>query len=541
MRAPMYTLMNGLARGLLLTIYGLAAATFFVSTPGGLLWTRWLSLLLLAAHVLEIPLAWPHLVRSRYGLPQSLGLSVLFGLLHWLPLWNRRRPAVPTTQNKKVAVIGAGPAGLPTLKNFLELGFDVTGFDRCEDVGGNWRFDDRTGHSSVFETTHIISSKYTSEYRDFPLPPSTPDYPSHEQLLEYFNGYATRFGLRPHIRFKTTVTEAKPLPKGRWQLTWHTDGQRPETGEFDALCVASGHHHTPRWPTYPGELTAEYIHSHDYKRAAPFRDKRVLVIGGGNSACDVAVETARVSKSTHLSWRRGYYLIPKFMFGMPVDQFANQFNFAPKWLQRLSLTFLLKLLQGKNRDIGLPDPDHKLLASHPTLNSDLYHAVRHGKVHPKGDIERFDQNTVRFKDGSSIEVDCVVACTGFRIAHPFLDKSVIDLSKGPVRLYLRMIPENIENLYFIGLFQPLGCIWPGAELQAKLAARHQAGLWSPKADLSTLIERELAHPDVKQVDSPRHTITVHDMAFRNRLEADLNDAHPAIKPAPEPFGHWATA
>jgi hypothetical protein len=241
----------------------------------------------------------------------------------------------------------------------------------------------------------------------------------------------------------------------------------------------------------------------------------------------VAVETSRVSKHTYISWRRGYYLIPKFILGEPVDKFYYRHRKWPQWAQLRGLKFLLNLIQGKNSAIGLPEPDHEIFGSHPTLNSDLYLAIRHGKVLPTGDIDRFDGKTVHFVDGSSREFDTVVACTGFKITHPFLDKSVLDLSTSPVRLYEKMIPENLPNLYFIGLFQPLGCIWPGAELQAKLAARHLAGLWTPKRPLKALIDAELADPDVHQVESPRHTITVNDMAFRARLKAQIARSKPA--------------
>jgi hypothetical protein len=188
---------------------------------------------------------------------------------------------------------------------------------------------------------------------------------------------------------------------------------------------------------------------------------------------------------------------------------------------------LLTLLQGRNRDLGLPDPDHEVMATHPTVNSDLYYALRHGKVQPKGDIARFEGSAVVFKDGSREEFDAVVACTGYEITHPFLDASLVDLSSGPVRLHHKMIPERIKNLYFIGLFQPLGCIWPGAELQAKLAARHLAGLWQSNGDLTQLIDRELANPDVRQIETARHTITVNDHLFRTRLRKELARSAPA--------------
>ena len=87
-----------------------------------------------------------------------------------------------------------------------------------------------------------------------------------------------------------------------------------------------------------------------------------------------------------------------------------------------------------------------------------------------------------------------------------------------------MLPAEIKNLYFIGLFQPLGCIWPGAELQSKLAAKHLNGKWKPKGKLSDLIQKELQNPDVEQVETPRHTITVDDFSFRDRLKKELSRA-----------------
>jgi len=426
---------------------------------------------------------------------------------------------------KKVAVIGAGPSGIAAIKNFKDQDFNVTAFERCSGVGGNWRYNDPSGHSSVFETTHIISSKYTSFYEDFPLPSDAADYPSHEELLRYFQAYTDHFDLEKNIKFNTEVMHCSQEKNHKWKIEWKnlkTDEIKIEI--FDALVVCNGHHHEPRLPSYAGNFSGDYLHSHQYKKALPFKDRKVLVIGGGNSACDVAVETARISETTVISWRRGYYLIPKFMFGLTSDIFALKARWLPRSLRLSFMKFMLELIQGKNEDIGLPKVSNHILATHPTVNSDLYNAVRHGKVRPKCDIEKFEGKTVYFQDGSHEDFDAVIACTGYKIKHSFFDKDLINFEEGPVNLLHRMLPAEIKNLYFIGLFQPLGCIWPGAELQSKLAAKHLDGKWKPKGKLRDLIQKELQNPDVKQVETARHTITVDDFSFRYRLKKELSKA-----------------
>jgi len=434
---------------------------------------------------------------------------------------------------KRVAVIGTGPSGLTALKNLLDEGLDVTAFDAATEVGGNWVYTENNSHSSVFETTHIISSKGLSQYADWPWENSNPgaaDYPSHSELAAYFQDYARRFGLYNHIQFKTMVLKAMRIAPNHWNLELESEG-RIWQERFTHLVVGNGHHWDPRWPEYPGTFTGEYLHSHHFKKAAPFAGKRVLVIGGGNSACDVAVETSRISARTDLSWRRGYRIVPKFIFGKPTDVFAAGSSWLPIGLRTRFSAAILSFIQGDNSLYGLQKPDHAFGETHPTVNDELLYRIRHGKVHPKVDIERFDGQTVWFKDGSSAEYDAIIACTGYRIAHPFFDKNFLDYSKGPVPLYLRMLHPEFKDLYFIGLFQPLGCIWPLAELQAKIAAREITGKWNRPAALASRIERAMANPHYRQIDTPRHTITVDYHTFRKELLQHLPKNYISQDPA----------
>lgn len=424
---------------------------------------------------------------------------------------------------RRVCVIGAGPSGITALKNLLDEGIEAICYDRNDQVGGNWIYSEKPSHSSVFETTHIISSKSLSQYEDYTWEDhgeEVADYPSHQQLASYFQGYARHFGLLDHIAFETTVKWAERISGDEWKVTIENkDGQYEEN--FTDLVVCNGHHWNPRMPEYPGTFNGEFIHSHDFKKAEPFRDKRVLVIGGGNSACDVAVETSRISKKTSISWRRGYRIIPKFFFGKPSDVVGSGMTWLPVKLRSMLSQLLIRVFIGPNKNYGLQEPDHSFGQTHPTINDELLYRIRHGKVHPKVDIEKLDGQTVHFKDGSREDFDVIIACTGFIISHPFMNESLINYSNGPVPLYLKMMHPTMENLFFVGLFQPLGCIWPGAELQTKIIARQLSGKWKRPKNMEKLTEKEVSNPHYKQLNTPRHTITVDYHLFRKQLLKEL--------------------
>lgn len=419
----------------------------------------------------------------------------------------------------RVAVIGAGCSGITCIKNLLQAGLtQIVCFEQNNEVGGNWIFSEKESHSSVCETTHIISSKTLSEYMDFPMPKHYPDYPSHEQLLAYFRTYARHFGLYDYIRFNTRVTLAEKTKEEQWRLTLD-DGS---IEVFDFLLIANGHHNVPRWPELPGNFSGELLHAHQYKSAAPFKGKKVLVVGGGNSACDCAVEISRVASFTAISMRSAQYIVPKFFLGKPTDVFNARFHWLPGFILGPLQALSLRLQIGRYSDYGLPEPDFPVIRAHPTVNSELLYKIRHGKVAPRGSIKQVEGQQVTFSDGTTEAFDTLIAATGYKIALPFFDKDFINYEEADrVPLYLRMFHPEHPTLIFVGLFQPQGAIWPLSDYQAKLAANYIMGRWSLPAGLHRLAEADSDYIDKEFIRTRRHVIEVHYHKFLNELKRQI--------------------
>lgn len=350
----------------------------------------------------------------------------------------------------RVGIIGAGASGLTVAKNLKELGLAVEVLERSDVLGGNWIYGNP--FSSVYRSAHLISSKQMSAYLDFPFPPETPDYPNHVQVADYLRAYAEHFNLRPLIRFNTCVEHVQRAEDGAWQVALRDGSIR----QYSALVIANGHHWDPQYPSYAGTFTGEIIHAHHYKTPDILRNKRVLVVGAGNSGCDIAVESSQNAQITYHSTRRGYWYIPKFVFGIPTDQ-VNEFGVKlrlPLPVRQLLNTFVVWLMQGRHKDYGLPKPNHRLLEAHPIVNSQLLYFLRHGDILPKPDIAALEDNAVRFVDGSSAEVDIIIYATGYKVSFPFMDRDYLNWGDYAPKLWLHVFHPQYDNLFVAGLIQP---------------------------------------------------------------------------------------
>jgi dimethylaniline monooxygenase (N-oxide forming) len=412
----------------------------------------------------------------------------------------------------KVCIIGAGSSGIAACQVLNARGIHFDCYEKGSQVGGNWRYDNDNGMSSAYRSLFINTSREMMQYAAYPMPQDYPDYPHHSQIARYFDDYVDHFGLRGHIRFRTEVTAVEAEGEGRWRVTLDDRS----SAVYEAVMVANGHHWNPKYPEppFPGQdsFAGEQVHSHHYREPDErFIDKNVLVLGIGNSATDIAVETSRVSNMTYLAMRRGAHVLPKYIAGTPTDQLG------PKWMSHLPFAVTralfmreLKHVQGPMENYGLPKPDHKLGQAHPTVSADLLARIGHGRVTPKPNIERIDGVSVDFTDGTSVGIDTIVWCTGYHIAFPFLPSEVIDVDNNQVRLFRRVVHPNAPGLYFVGLVQPLGAIMPIAELQAEWIAdllEGSAALPDPDA-MKREIAREEAAMRKRYVASTRHTIQV---------------------------------
>ncbi len=424
---------------------------------------------------------------------------------------------------RTAAIIGAGSSGLAAAKNFREAGYHVTVFEREDEVGGNWNFGKPTAR--VYRSTHTISSKPGTEYPDFPMPAAFPDYPHHTQILRYLRDYATHFDLLPRIRFNTGVSRVEPTLGGNAGTRWRVSLDSGESTEFDAVVVANGHNWFPKQPEYPGSFTGRMLHSAEYRDPGIFTGQRVLVVGGGNSGCDIVVEAAQNAVHAWHSTRRGYWYLPKYLLGTPADQVNDRMLAlgVPLWLRRVLAMIGHRMTVGSPERSGLPAPDHKLFETHPIVNSLLPYYVGHGDITPKPDVARFDGATVHFKDGTSAEVDLIVFATGFLIRFPFMEERHLNWHDGKPRLYLNVFHPVYDTLFVAGLIQPDSGQFGLVHWQTVAAARYARARIEGRPAADRLGNRKKDPSDdagngIRYTDSTRHHVEVEHWSYRKKLQ-----------------------
>ena len=422
----------------------------------------------------------------------------------------------------RIAIIGAGVAGLATAKVLTQAGHEVRIFDKAPDVGGVWS---RTRRYPGL-TTQSPKAQYSLS--DFPMPKDFPEWPNGEQIQSYFAAYAAKFDLERFLRLDTEVTAARPAPGDGWTIESRSVSGSGEAGSdaagsesapvtqerFDRLVVANGVFCEPAMPSFPGSeefadaggVLCAGTELHDAEQA---RGKHVLVVGYGKSACDVTVAISRVAGSTDVIARQLLWKVPRKINGIV--------NFKMLLLTRMGeALFRYVRLRGFERFLHGPGDGVRgtMINSIGTVSVRQYGLKKLDLV-PQGQMEdivrgaiglategffegvadggiavhrdrtitrlfaRSGEPFAELSDGTELPADLVVCATGFTQGVPFLDQDVQDKlldERGNFMLYRQILPVGIPGVYFNGynssFFSPLNAemaaVWIAADLAGAL-------------------------------------------------------------------------
>ncbi len=376
----------------------------------------------------------------------------------------------PSGEGLPYALIGAGPAGLGAARCLSKRGIDFVGFEAHSGVGGLWDIASET--STMYESAHLISSRTTTAYDELPMGEDVADYPSHREMLDYFNEFADKFDLRRHYRFDTRVIRAVPESEAvdsNWRITSRGPDGEDVTETYAGLIIANGILSEPSIPTFEGDFSGEMMHTSVYKSPDIFKDKRVLIIGAGNSGCDIAVDAVHQAKSVDLSMRSGYWFFPKYILGKPSDT-LNEGKAMPAWIKTRVDGKVIRMITGNPARLGFPEPEGRIYETHPVMNTLVLYHAGHGDIKVRGDVARFDGDEAVFKDGSRGQYDMVMLATGYKLNYPFIDVRELNWRGNHPDLYLNIFTPRHRNLFVLGMVEATGLGWQGRYNQAELVA-----------------------------------------------------------------------
>lgn len=408
------------------------------------------------------------------------------------------RPSVTLRQavRKRIAVIGAGPAGLVTVKELKDKGYEVVAFDKRPEIGGVF--------TDSYDDLQLTSSNVLTSFGSYVGgDPARPVIWRSAEYVGYLTEFARLFDLLPHLRLGTEVRTIRRGPDGGWRLRVAAVANAARGGavgeselEVDHVVICCGSNSRPQFPAWanPDKFDGRLCHSAEVRHQSEFAGKRVLMIGMGESGSDLTLIAARVAARCAISTRAGPgYMIPRHYRGLPSDLDTNRcYHSLPRsvigkpivrFKVRIEDALLPKTADGAvlqkcdeiNRARGA-SPFHRF----GTKSTGFVEAmVNHGATyHPA--VASLNRDHVVFADGGRFHCDVIVCCTGFAPEFPFLQEHepALAMKARNLRgLYKHMIvPEAGTDIAWIGYVRPgLGSVPPCAEMQARYFAQLISG------------------------------------------------------------------
>jgi dimethylaniline monooxygenase (N-oxide forming) len=437
---------------------------------------------------------------------------------------------------EKIAVIGAGAAGLCAAKHLLGLGHNVVIFELGSYVGGLWVYQNDNGRSPAYRSLHINSEAKGTGYRDFPLPKDSALFPSHVEIRSYLEAYADKFGVRERIRFNSEVvavepdTAQEPGPGRKtvgtgWRVTL-ADGSDEA---FDRVVVANGHQAVPMDPPFAEDFTGEYLHSVRYRTPEPFEGKDVLVIGTGNSGLDIAADVCTSARSTTIAARSPVLIMPRMVLGVPLSRVLAKVErpWVPWPVRRRIRELITRLVHGSMENWGFATPTTR---THPASHPTIFAHIAWDRIRVRRGVKAVRGNDVEFTDGRLEVFDVMIAATGYEIDLPFLPPERSPVEGHRINLYRRVVHPTQPGLYFIGLFDVSGganirmmdvqCRWLAAVVDGEVPLPDEAVM---RRDY----EAEQARLGRLYPDRPRYGLELDPREYGLAIREDLHRARAA--------------
>jgi cation diffusion facilitator CzcD-associated flavoprotein CzcO len=432
---------------------------------------------------------------------------------------------------RRVAILGAGPAGICVARHLLEEGFEITVYEKGSHIGGLWVYENDSGESSAYRTLHINTAKAMTAYQGYPFPPEVQAYPDHVEMRRYLDDYADHFGVRSRVRFRSPVTAVRPqfrpgTEPPRWEV------ETPRGSEcYDAVVVATGHLASPRHVSqFRDGFGGEYLHAHYYREPDAYVGKAICVVGVGNSAVDIASDVCVNARTCVLVARSGVVITPKFIFGIPFTDIMMHLSrpWIPGRVRRFVTRWSVRITHGDMQRYGFKPLDAK---AHPTSSATVISHIAYNRVRVKQGIERIEGRRIFFADGTNEEFDVLIAATGYVVDLPFLSADVVPVDDNIVDLYLRIAAPEWPGLYFVGMLNSTTALPQVFERQTTWLIEHLAGRAAlPSADeMRAAIEARRMQIAREYIGSPRHALEEEHMAYfralKRSLRADRRRAH----------------
>lgn len=369
------------------------------------------------------------------------------------------------TTDWPVYVVGGGPGGLAAAAALRQAGIRAVVLEKSESVGASWR--------RHYDRLRLHTTRRLSGLPGLPMPRSFGRWASRDNVIRYLEKY-TEF----HELEIVTGVEVSRIERSGPDWLLHATGGRQLTGR--AVVVATGFNHTPRLPDWPGRETyaGELLHAGEYRNAAPYAGKDVLVVGVGNTGAEIAVDLVEGGAArVRLAVRTVPHIVRRSTAGWPAQRTGILVRRLPVRLVDRAGAVMCRISVPDLTERGLPRPDTGLYSrvregAIPVQDVGLIDAVRAGTVEPVAALDSFDDGKAVLADGTRISPDTVIAATGYRRALEDLvgHLGVLDERGRPVTHGGRT-SAKAPGLYFTGFTNPISGMFRELAIDARKITR----------------------------------------------------------------------